>query len=336
MPQLANVKQQLFVLKDHQFTDGSDPEVKNLHKLVQSINGQTFSTMTMHPGETQLWRFTNQSANLIFNIALKGHRFRIIETDGVVTNQEKQVDTLELLPAGRLEVLVDAGAAGTYDLVSPHTMTGVGDKMTEERVLGQLTVEGTQESTLATQTAFPEKVDWRTKKIDTYRTIVYSQSYDKKSDDMSYYINGQMFDHNRIDTRVPLGNIEEWTIKNNTDDFHSFHIHQIHFQVAEINGKPQPFDNYVDTVRIPERGEVKLILPFVDPQIVGTFVYHCHVLEHEDKGMMQQIEVYDPKESPIRRWWHDMFSCCSSMKFSGGCFGSNIRRLWWSLTTKQI
>jgi suppressor of ftsI len=77
-----------------------------------------------------------------------------------------------------------------------------------------------------------------------------------------------------------------------------FHIHQIHFQVTEINSVPQTFEGYVDDVRVPEHGEVKLILPFTEPQIVGTFMYHCHVANHEDGGMMANIEVYDPRAEP--------------------------------------
>ena len=97
-----------------------------------------------------------------------------------------------------------------------------------------------------------------------------------------------------MDVRVPLGNIEEWTIRNDSDDMHIFHIHQIGFQVVEINGKPVPFTGYVDTVLVPERGQVKLRMPFTDRVILGRFVFHCHVLRHEDLGMMANIEVYDP------------------------------------------
>ena len=88
-----------------------------------------------------------------------------------------------------------------------------------------------------------------------------------------------MFDESRIDIRVPLGNIEEWTIRNDSDEMHIFHIHQIGFQVVEINGKSVPFTGYVDTVLVPERGQVKLRMPFTDRVILGRFVFHCHVLK---------------------------------------------------------
>ena len=76
---------------------------------------------------------------------------------------------------------------------------------------------------------------------------------------------------------------------------HVFHIHQVHFQVVAINGERQAYNGRNDTVRIPERGTVTVRIAFTDPRIVGRFLYHCHVLKHEDKGMMANIEVYDPK-----------------------------------------
>jgi len=75
---------------------------------------------------------------------------------------------------------------------------------------------------------------------------------------------------------------------------HVFHIHQVGFQVVAIKRVPVAFPGHVDTVRVPERGSVTLRLAFTDPVIVGRFMLHCHVLLHEDAGMMAQIEVYDP------------------------------------------
>jgi FtsP/CotA-like multicopper oxidase with cupredoxin domain len=79
-----------------------------------------------------------------------------------------------------------------------------------------------------------------------------------------------------------------------------FHIHQTYFQVTEVNGVPSPFTGYADTVTLPAAtsatapGEVKMIIPFTDPVIVGRFVYHCHIAQHADQGMMANIEVVPP------------------------------------------
>jgi FtsP/CotA-like multicopper oxidase with cupredoxin domain len=115
--------------------------------------------------------------------------------------------------------------------------------------------------------------------------------FSESTDGDTMFIDGKQFDVNRTDTRVRLGAIEEWTIRNTSDELHTFHIHQGPFQLTEINGIPQPADDHRDIVDVPIRGEVKVIIPFTNPLIVGRFVYHCHILAHEDKGMMATIEV---------------------------------------------
>ena len=115
--------------------------------------------------------------------------------------------------------------------------------------------------------------------------------FSETGDGDTLFIDGRTFEPSRTDTRVKLGAVEEWTIRNESGELHDFHIHQTHFQVTEVNGVPEPFDGYRDIVNVPVHGEVKVIIPFTDPVIVGRFVYHCHLLSHEDKGMMATIEV---------------------------------------------
>jgi FtsP/CotA-like multicopper oxidase with cupredoxin domain len=115
--------------------------------------------------------------------------------------------------------------------------------------------------------------------------------FSETKDGDTLFINGKTFDPNRTDVRVKLGAIEEWTIRNVADELHTFHIHQGPFQLVEINGVPQSVDDHRDIVDVPIRGEVKVIIPFTNPLTVGRFVFHCHILSHEDKGMMATIEV---------------------------------------------
>jgi FtsP/CotA-like multicopper oxidase with cupredoxin domain len=100
---------------------------------------------------------------------------------------------------------------------------------------------------------------------------------------------------------VQQGDVEEWTIENRSRELHAFHIHQIHFQLMEWNGVPLDEPFLRDTINVPywdgsspQYPSVKLKMDFRDPRIVGTFVYHCHVLEHEDGGMMGTVRVERP------------------------------------------
>jgi FtsP/CotA-like multicopper oxidase with cupredoxin domain len=97
---------------------------------------------------------------------------------------------------------------------------------------------------------------------------------------------------------VQQGDVEDWIIENRTRELHAFHIHQIHFLLTEYDGVPVDEPFLRDTVNVPywDGGSsvypsVKLRMDFRNPNIVGTFVYHCHLLEHEDGGMMGTIRV---------------------------------------------
>ena len=106
------------------------------------------------------------------------------------------------------------------------------------------------------------------------------------------------------DIMVKQGDVEDWIIENRSTELHAFHIHQIHFMMLDWSGVPvnEPFLR--DTINVPyydgrdlQYPSVKLRMDFRDPNAVGTFVYHCHLLEHEDGGMMGLIRV-----EPAERW----------------------------------
>jgi FtsP/CotA-like multicopper oxidase with cupredoxin domain len=97
---------------------------------------------------------------------------------------------------------------------------------------------------------------------------------------------------------VHAGDVEDWIIENRTLELHAFHIHQTHFQLLELNGIPVEEPFLYDTVNVPYWKEkmraypsVKVRMDFRSPSIVGTFAYHCHLLEHQDGGMMGLIRV---------------------------------------------
>jgi suppressor of ftsI len=318
------IAERLFVLKDMVFDDetGITEIDDTLHGIVQSVNGRLTVSEAMRPGETQLWRFTNHSANRAVRIALQDHRLRVVAEDGGRIADERVVDVLEIPPGTRVDVLVDSGAAGRYRLLAKGLMTGTGAARVPDRVIGSLDVAGEAAARTAAMPAGSPPVDLRTARIDARRSIVLSQTLTTKEADQRFFINGETYDPNRMDVRVPLGHIEEWTIRNDSDDMHVFHIHQIGFQVVAINGQNVPFSGYVDTVRVPERGAVQLRMPFTDRLILGRFMFHCHVLKHEDKGMMANIEIYDPAPPTLSVrlhtlylhlvwWWHGVpWSLC--------------------------
>ena len=104
-----------------------------------------------------------------------------------------------------------------------------------------------------------------------------------------FYIDGKQFDATRVNVAAKLGTTEEWTIKNISEEAHPFHIHVNDFIVTEVNGKPYQARSEQDVVPLPPKGEVKIRMHF--NRFVGTYVFHCHILAHEDNGMMGIVDI---------------------------------------------
>ena len=303
IPATKPLRERLFALKE--FSPDSKGELNAVPKpnnfVIKTVNGQLMPRIDIRPGETQLWRFSDQTANTYFRLSLEGHSFTVIGRDSRPVAHQETVKEVMLGPAQRMDVLVTAGPAGAYRLVAEKTATGpAGDQFASQNMaLMQSRADASQPAVAALGSLTVKSVGDApipADKIDAQRLVSFSE------DPVTglFFINHATFDHERVDVKVPLGNIEEWTIRNSSEELHIFHIHQVGFQVVSVNGKPQAFDGLTDTVNIPIHGEVKVRIAFTDPTIIGRFMFHCHILEHEDKGMMAQIEVYDPKVGPMK------------------------------------
>lgn len=302
-PQLAPLKERLFALKDFQADDNGDlyRVLKAFHRDIRTINGQLMPKIDIQPGETQLWRLSNQTANAFFRLSLQGHTFRIVGRDAAPVPMPETVNEVIIGPSQRLDVLVDGGAAGSYIFKSERTLTGpAGDEFPAQNMALMVTAPAGPGQAKAAGLAPDARMTADAGKDMSSLSLTGHRLVSFTNDDATglFFINHRIFDHDRIDVRVPLGAIEEWSIRNDADELHIFHIHQVPFQVMSVNGRTQPFNGLVDTVTVPIHGVVKIRLAFTDPLIVGRFMFHCHILEHEDKGMMGQIEVYDPRAGP--------------------------------------
>jgi FtsP/CotA-like multicopper oxidase with cupredoxin domain len=285
-PALRDVKERVLLLKDIQLEDGHVAGRSIGIGTTRTINGLVNPTLALRPGETELWRIGNVGANLYYRLRLDGHRFYQVARDGNRLARIGPTDELFIPPGGRIEVLVQGGEPGVHSLETLAMNTGPAGNQYPAAVLATVRVEGEAVVPRTLPTTLLPVEDLRGK-VTGRRTVVFSETRDGEVE----MIDGKTFDPNRIDTRVRLGAVEEWTIRNESDELHDFHIHQGAFHLVEVNGKPQPLDGYYDTVNLPMRSEIKIIIPFTDPLMLGKFVYHCHLLAHEEKGMMATIEV---------------------------------------------
>ena len=106
---------------------------------------------------------------------------------------------------------------------------------------------------------------------------------------MAFTINGQEFDPDRTDTPVAAGTVEEWTLVNSSPMDHPMHLHVWPMQVVSEAGRDVPGPRWQDVVNIPAFGEVTVRVAFED--FGGRTVYHCHILDHEDAGMMAIVSA---------------------------------------------
>jgi FtsP/CotA-like multicopper oxidase with cupredoxin domain len=109
-------------------------------------------------------------------------------------------------------------------------------------------------------------------------------------DKQGFYINGKKFEMDSGPMlTVDVDSLQHWRVTNTTREVHPFHIHQVHFLAYAVDGNPVKDPVWLDTVNVPYGSSVDLVMDFTDPIIRGMSLFHCHLLNHEDKGMMAKI-----------------------------------------------
>ncbi|NEU99660.1 multicopper oxidase family protein [Bradyrhizobium uaiense] len=282
--------------------------------------------LKMKPGERQLWRVLNASAITYLNLALLVGRtpqqIGIVALDGVPLQFQgspsppvQWVNHIGLPPGSRAEFIVEGPPAGTSALLVTRAVdTGPAGENDPNRALVAITASA---DAAAPQAALPAHAEPLPRPERPWvgnvtpvrvRKLFFSEQPENPNDPNSptkFFItlDGETpkpFDPQSDvpDITVRQGDVEDWIIENRSMELHDFHIHQLHFQLLDWSGVAvnEPFLR--DTVNVPyyngrmlKYPSVRLRMDFRDPNIVGTFVYHCHVLEHEDGGMMGRIRV---------------------------------------------
>lgn len=280
----------------------------------------------MRPGQRQLWRVLNASSVTYLNLALLFGRapqqLGIVAIDGVPLSHSGRAndailwrDRIGMPPASRVEFIVDGPPEGVPGLLVTRTVdTGQGGENDPNRALATVVArtDAAERASRLPSSPIPLPVStlpWlgdvtpvRTRKL--YFSEKLTDPKDPNSATEFYItVDGQepkMFDPHAgvADIVTHQGDVEDWVIENRTTELHAFHIHQIHFLLMDWSGVPVDEPFLRDTVNVPYYADrmlkypnVRLRMDFRDPNSVGTFVYHCHLLEHEDGGMMGLVTV---------------------------------------------
>ena len=269
---------------------------------VFTVNGVIRPRIEIAPKERQFWRIVNASPDRYLDLQLDGQTFEIVALDGMPLAYHepkaptRTTDHLLLAPAGRLEAIVTGPPSGSHRALRTLCVdTGPDGDPNPGMVLADLVQSSSDRSysnappkqmhaTGDRPPLYQELDVERLKKTAPDFTVTFTE------DKNGFYINGRKFAPDASPmTSVRVGTYQHWRIVNETAELHPFHIHQVHFLAYAENGVPLSHPAWLDTVNVPYRGSVDVILDFTDPVIEGMSVFHCHLLNHEDKGMMAKI-----------------------------------------------
>jgi len=267
------------------------------------VNGQHQPVIAAAPAAMQRWRVINGCVSRVLALRLDGHGLTQVAIDGAFLPAPVERDQVVLAPGNRVDLLVRPVGGGRYALVAdPYDPGGMGmlgmmggsDTNIGPVLVATLAVTGPAAApanlptTLPAPPAPPDTVARR-------RRITFAMGMGGMGGGvmgmgaMAFTIDGRTFDPERDDQTVQLGTVEDWTVLNTGPMDHPFHLHAWPFQVRGNSRGTTPSARRQDVVLVPAGGWVRLRIPFTD--YAGRSVYHCHILDHEDLGMMATVDV---------------------------------------------
>jgi FtsP/CotA-like multicopper oxidase with cupredoxin domain len=246
-----------------------------------AINGQRRPMIEMRPGEVQRWRILNAAYQDDMLIDLEKHDLHAVAYDGIPLGAMQPLKQLLIAPGQRADVLVQAGPAGTYALNAEPYDQGHPSPVGP---LARVVVSGApMDMKLPGALPAPPLQTIVDSEITNRRKLIFSATAPEADaaghwQEFAFFIDGKKFDPNRIDQRVKLGAVEEWTVVNTHEhDDHVFHIHTNPFQVVSVNGKTLDVPEWRDSVIVDRKGgQVVFRSRFLD--FTGVFMVHCHMM----------------------------------------------------------
>jgi FtsP/CotA-like multicopper oxidase with cupredoxin domain len=262
------------------------------------VNGQHQPHIASTPGVAERWRVINGCTSRVLALRLDGHDFAQVALDGHFLPAPADRDRVVLAPGNRTDLIVRPTSSGQFALVTdPYDRgsagmmggMGMGGRSTTDRpiTLATLVVTGPAAPPTSLPAALPAPP--RPQGLPAVRReLTFAMGMGPGG--MRFTIDGRTFDPTRDDHTARLGSTEDWTITNISPMDHPFHLHVWPFQVLADSTQPSPTAILQDVVLIPARGRLRLRIPFTDHP--GRSVYHCHILDHEDAGMMATVNVH--------------------------------------------
>ena len=255
------------------------------------VNGGWQPVISLAQGERQRWRIWNASSARILKLALPAHEVDLVGTDGGLIGTPRRIDSVLLSPGERAEIVITGrftpGQPSTLQALPYNRGKAMGKEQTDILTLASIRQAGSKATA-----ALPDKLRAIAALGAPAVKRVVNFSENMANPAAMFLINGKKFDMNRVDFTGKVGQIEEWDVVSQAHMDHPFHIHGTQFQVQARTDdgvwQDEPFLAWRDVVNIPAGETVRL--RFVQ-QLPGLRMFHCHILEHEDAGMMAMLDV---------------------------------------------
>jgi len=317
-PEVSGLPERVLVIRQ-QFLNATSwiPGPNTLTLNFQPANApiQAAPEIVMKPNTKEFWRVANATTQAFLTLqvqfGLTPQTLEVIALDGRPLAQPQNVTTITLPPAGRAEFIVTGPSSNqpatfltngfyTGPVGNPNNFEELAEILTSSEGGANLPKMPVASPPTGPQQRFEGLLNAT---VTATRNLYFSETTAGTNGPTNYYITvvGQR-PHVFAPGEPPaittqIGAVEDWTIENHAQETHAFHIHQIHFAVLEVNGVAQKNTQMRDTFIVPAWTgsgpfpSIKVRMDFRDPEIAGTFVYHCHILDHEDGGMMAKILV---------------------------------------------
>jgi FtsP/CotA-like multicopper oxidase with cupredoxin domain len=301
VPEIAAAKERLLVITEAVFDSlGTVEDFGTLFPETAArflaVNGVREPAITMRPGEVQRWRLLHAGWQDDIYMELEGHTLNSVARDGIplarmglsVPRKPDQPtdypNAMLIVPGQRIDVLVQAGKPGSYMFRAVPYNQGYNSPTGP---IARLVVEGDPLTmNLPTKLPPPPEKIIGDKEITGTRVLTFPATSPGTMEwqKFRFMIDGKIFDPDRVDQRVRLGAVEEWTIINEHTDDHVFHIHINDMLLTKINGDPLADSIWLDTAIVPRNGSITFRSRFLD--FTGKYMLHCHMMNHEELGMM--------------------------------------------------
>jgi len=249
------------------------------------INGKENPVININAGQTERWRFINAASARYFKLTLEGRLFQIIASDGGLLERAVPATEVLITPGERVDILAGPFKEGESFKLESLPYNRMTSSKPKQQTWAAVKVGKSKPSNASIPGVLRKIEPLAEQGAKATREIKFSVGPSLRNG-TNFLINN---DIHTTDKPVKVGDLQIWEVRNVSLMDHPFHLHGFFFQILEVDGKKPEYISWKDTVNLPPRSRVKIAwMPDNRP---GRWMYHCHILEHHEAGMMAHFQV---------------------------------------------